>query len=301
MKFISYDSKVTLGYTAVALGNFDGVHIGHQALINNMIRKSNDNGLIPSVLLFNTHTSSTLNDKKTPFILMSNLQKIEALEDMGVKLIYNIEFDENIMHMSPDKFVKEILKERLNAKLLVAGFNYHFGYKASGDSNCLKILGNKNGIDVAIIKPVYHKGNIVSSTMIRNLLKEGKIKQSRELLGKPYEMIGKVIKGKGLGKKLGFPTANISLDDNYLIPKHGVYKTITEVSGQAYKSITNIGNNPTFDETNTSIETHIINFNQDIYGSNVKVKFIDYIREERKFNSEQELINQIKSDIINSK
>lgn len=297
MKILKYENNdIFPSNSAVALGNFDGLHVGHMVLIEKVIKESNKKQLISSVLLFNNHTRTVTNGMNSG-ILTSNEQKVKILDEMGMKSIYTMDFNEDVMKMDCEQFVKKILIERMKAKLVVAGFNYHFGYKAKGDSRYLKELGSKNNIEVICIDPIYEKGTLVSSTYIRKLLMKGNIKEANLFLGRPYTIIGHVVKGKGRGKKLGFPTANIKLVTNYLIPKTGVYRTKTYVDGKCYTSITNIGNNPTFNEDSISFETHIIDFNDNIYGKKIRISFLGYIREEKKFEDKDKLTFQVLSDI----
>ncbi len=286
--------------TAVALGNFDGVHLGHQYLLKSNIEKARNKNLKPSVLVFKNHTKTVLSkDKKFKIdILTSYDEKIRLLEELGVEIIYVMDFNEQIMKLSPEQFIKNILVERLNAKLITVGFDYRFGYKAQGDSNYLKELGKINGFDVNIIGPVYIDDEIVSSTIIRNLIIKGNIAKANKFLGRNYSFIGTVIKGSSRGRKLGFPTANISLNDRYVIPKIGVYKTFTHVDNRRFLSLTNIGYNPTFNEKELKIETYILDFNKDIYGSIIKIEFVEFIRDDIKFNTVEELKNQMNKDLL---
>lgn len=298
MEIIKHEkNNIIHAKTAVALGNFDGLHIGHQKLIETMIKESRIKKLKSSVLLFNNHTKTVLNNTKKPEILTTNEQKTKLLESLGVELIYSMDFNAKIMKLSPEEFVTKILIDKLNAKLVVVGFDYKFGYKATGNSEVLKQLGKNYGFEVIIIGPVYSDNNIVSSTLIRKLLKMGKIKEANELLGRPFTMDGKVVGGEKRGKSMGFPTANLSIEYNYLIPKFGVYKTKTVVNNKEYLSLTNVGTNPTFDEGKIHIETHILDFNENIYGEKISIKYLDFIREEVKFNTKEQLMIQVKNDI----
>lgn len=286
--------------TAVALGNFDGIHIGHQYLLKSNIEKAKEENLKPSVLIFKNHTKTILK-KDENFkidILTSFEEKIQLLKELGIEIVYVMDFNEQIMKLSPELFVKNILLERLNAKLVTVGFDYRFGYKAQGDSNYLKELGKANGFVVNVIDPVYVEGEIVSSTIIRNLIINGYIEKANKLLGRNYCLIGTVIKGRSRGRKLGFPTANIRLNDRYVIPKTGVYKTFTYVDNSKFLSLTNIGYNPTFNEKNLKIETYILDFDEDIYDSIIKIEFMEFIRDDIKFNSVEELKNQMHKDVL---
>lgn len=286
--------------TAVALGNFDGIHIGHQYLLKSNIEKAKEKNLKPSVLIFKNHTKTILKKDKNYKIdiLTSFEEKIQLLKELGIEIVYVMDFNERIMKLSPELFVKNILLERLNAKLVTVGFDYRFGYKAQGDSNYLKELGKANGFVVNVIDPVYVEGEIVSSTIIRNLIINGYIEKANKLLGRNYCLIGTVIKGRSRGRKLGFPTANIRLNDRYVIPKTGVYKTFTYVDNSKFLSLTNIGYNPTFNEKNLKIETYILDFDEDIYDSIIKIEFMEFIRDDIKFNSVEELKNQMHKDVL---
>lgn len=284
--------------TAVALGNFDGIHIGHQDLIKIMVIKAKEKGLKPSLLLFDTHTKSVL-DTDSPQCITDIDQKIEIVEKLGVEIIYIIKFDKELMKLTADEFISKILIEKMNAKLIVVGFDYRFGYKASGDSDYLKKLSTEYDFDLEVLNPVKNEGVIVSSSHIRQLIKEGKMEEVETVLQRPYSILGEVIQGASRGSKLGFPTANIDLKDNYVVPRSGVYKTYTEVDGKLYNSATNIGYNPTFNKKDKILkfETYILDFNENIYGKTIKVYFKRHIRDDIKFNNVDDLVSQMKLDI----
>lgn len=282
--------------TAIALGNFDGLHIGHQQLIKTMVKESRRLGLKSSLLLFKSHTKSTIN-KKTPDMLTANEQKFQIAEELGVDIIYLLDFDEKVMRLSGEEFVKEIILKKMNGKLLVCGFDYRFGHKASGDSKYLTELGAQYNIHVIVLEPVHKDSNVISSSLIRDLISNGKVKHASELLGRHYSMIGRVIPGSNRGSKLGFPTANIEPIGDYVIPKTGVYLTNSIFNNNRYVSATNIGYNPTFNEEKLKIETYILDFKADIYGENLEIEFIDFLRDDIKFNNVEDLIKQMHLDI----
>lgn len=300
MEIIDLNScKIELNGNAVALGNFDGVHIGHQELIKSNINEAKKRNLKSTVLVFRNHTKEILkkNGDSKIQLLTSFDQKIDILKGFGLDTLYIADFNENLMKLSPEEFVDNILLKKLNTKLVTVGFNYRFGYKASGDVELLKKIGLDKGIDVNIIPPVYVGHEIVSSTAIRNSIKAGDIKKANRFLGRNFTIIGSVVKGKNRGRKLGFPTANIKLIDNYVLPKQGVYITNTIVDGEKLISLTNIGYNPTFNEDELKIETYILDFNGNLYGKTLQIQFIDFIRDDVKFNTAQELIEQIEKDV----
>lgn len=296
IKLLNYKEKRF--NTAVALGNFDGIHIGHQDLIKTMVNKAKKENLKPSLLLFDTHTKSVLNSD-SPSCITSIDQKIEIAEKLGVEIVYIIKFDKELMKLSADEFVSKILIEKMNSKLIVVGFDYRFGYKALGDSEYLKKLSSQYNFEIEVLNPVKNKGLIVSSSNIRHLIKEGKMEEVETLLKRPYSMLGNVIEGASRGRKLGFPTANIELKSNYVMPRSGVYKTYTEIDGRTYKSATNIGYNPTFNKENKLLkfETYILDFNENIYGKTIKVYFKRHIRDDIKFDNVDDLIAQMNLDV----
>lgn len=290
------DYKEDRFQTAVALGNFDGVHRGHCDLILGMIKDANESNLKSSLLVFDNHTKTVLTGE-APKTITSTEQKFQIFEDLGVQLIYRMKFDREIMKLHPEEFVKDILIDKLNVKSVVVGFDYRFGHKASGNAELLKELGEKYNFNVIIVEPIYIDNELVSSTRIRNLLQEGNIIEANKLLGRNYSIRGKVVGGKKLGNTLGFPTANIEPIENFVIPKHGVYNTNTLVNNKSYLSATSVGKNPTFKDDGLKIESHIIDFNEDIYGETIDLEFIQYLREEMKFQNLDELKKKVQEDI----
>lgn len=296
MKIVDLEKHGSEYNTAVALGNFDGIHKGHQYLIGDTIKKANEKKIKPSILLFKNHTKLTIN-KNNVYILTSNKQKLKILKDMGIETVYTMDFNENIMKLSSEEFIKEIIVDKLKAKIVTVGFDYRFGYKASGDSEYLKKLGEVYGFETNIVMPICIDNEIVSSTKIRNLIQLGDVKKANKFLGRYYSIIGNVVSGRSRGRKLGYPTANIELINNHIVPKPGVYKSISLLNGEEFISLTNIGYNPTFNGKTLKIENHILDFNRNIYGEILEVQFLDFIREDIKFNTAEELIEQMNKDV----
>lgn len=297
MDIITDKSIKIKGSTAIALGRFDGIHLGHQELISKVISKGEELSLIPAVFTFKNKSSNILKESRLAGSLIDDDRKKEVFRDMGIELLYIIDFNEEIRQMIPEDFVKDVLVDKLNAKVVVVGFNYRFGYKGKGTIETLKKYGEKYGFEVIVIEPVSIEDTVVSSTLIREFLLEGNINKVNKMLGRNYRLKGKVINGKGRGKSLGFATANIELNDFHILPKLGVYKTRTCYGNKVYLSITNIGDNPTFNNDKVTIETHIFDFDQNLYDSTIEVIFDEFMREEIKFNSKKELIHQINKDI----
>ncbi|SCG83399.1 riboflavin kinase / FMN adenylyltransferase [Proteiniborus sp. DW1] len=295
---ILHDCNTSINkYTAVALGNFDGFHLGHQYLIKEMMKNAEEKGLTKSVFTFNNESLVNFKTNKTNNLLMSNEQKILLFEKIGIEILYLTDFTKEIMRMSPYDFVKKILVDQLHAKFVVIGFDYKFGHKAQGNGDFLIKAGKEFGFEVMIIDPITSNNKIISSSNIRELIKDGLIEEANILLGRPFAINGTIVKGKGRGKGLGFATANLKTDTKYQIPKFGVYKSITSIDNREFLSITNIGSNPTFNDVDFSIETHILNFNENIYGKRVHIQLLEFIREEKKFSNKNELVKQVMRDI----
>ena len=297
MKIIEID----LNYIAdedsvIALGNFDGVHKGHMELINKAVARADDLNIKSSILLFNEHTDNLIKVGKKD-IITTNQTKFEILENLGVDIIYLINFTREFMAYTPKMFLKDFLADNLKIRGVVVGYDYTYGFKKSGDVDFL--LENKDLFDtIDVINQISSHGEKISSTLIRNLIEEGKIKEANELLSRPYKLIGEIIHAKGLGKKMGYPTANLKLIDNFVIPQYGVYDTDIIINGERFKASTNIGTNPTVEHDGIKIEAHILDFDRDIYGEIVELELLDFVRPELKFDSIEELFDQIAKDVL---
>lgn len=281
--------------SVIALGNFDGVHIGHKELLKNLVNMAKEKNIKSSILVFKNHTKNLL-AKKAQNLITSNRKKYEIFENMGIDIIYEIAFTKEIMHLEPEYFVENFLKENLLIEGIVVGYDYKFGYKAKGDTKLLKELSDKNSIDLIVVDKISDNGEAISSTRIRNLIKNSNIKKANQLLGYNFSMDCLVVHGKKLGSKMGYPTANLELLDDYIIPKFGVYDSNVIINNKLYKAVTNIGKNPTIENSGIRIESNIIDFNQDIYGQKIELILLDYIRSEKKFDSIDSLFEQIKKD-----
>ena len=285
-------------HTGVGLGNFDGLHIGHMALVNTLIRESTLNCLDSLIYTFTKHPENIIRKKLFTPLLTTVDKKVELLGETALKYLYFDEFDESYSRMKPESFVRDILVERLKAKLIVAGFNYRFGYRGLGDASMLKDMGKSCGFKVIIIPPIKIDNEIVSSTLIRQYVSKGDMDRVFKLLGRHYSITAKVVSGRRIGSTLGFPTANIHPEDYLILPSYGVYVTRTLVDGTLYSSVTNIGMNPTFEGIKkVSVETHILDFEGVLYGKRIEVFFIARIRGERKFKDKDGLVAQIREDV----
>jgi riboflavin kinase / FMN adenylyltransferase len=281
--------------TYIALGSFDGLHLGHMSLIDKTVELARKNNARSMVYTFKNHPLNTINKELAPKLILSNDYKIQLLEKSGIDYLTFVEFNKAFMKILPEDFIENLIK-KYNAKGIVVGFNYRFGFKNLGDVEVLSSLSKVFNFELYIIDPIKIRGDIVSSSRIRELICEGDIMKANHYLSRPFMLEGKVIKGKRLGNKIGFPTANIDYDKSNVLPQGGVYYTVVEVNGLKYKGITNVGYNPTTNDNKLSIETYILNFDKDIYNQTIRLFFIKRIRDEKKFNSLDELIVQLKKD-----
>ncbi|SHG93760.1 bifunctional riboflavin kinase/FAD synthetase [Tepidibacter thalassicus] len=297
MKIVNNLNEINLkNDTVVTIGNFDGVHIGHQNIIDKTKLIAKEKNLKSVLFTFSNHPINFFTDNSLKN-LMTVEDKYNFIKNMGIDIVLLIPFNESIIKLTPDEYVKEILIKRLKAKELVVGHDFKFGKNRGGDINFLKKIGQIYNFNVNVVRPVKIENIRVSSTFIRTLLEKGNVGKVKKFLGRYYNINGVVIHGKKLGRKLGFPTINLKLNENILIPKTGVYYTKVKIKDNFYDGATNIGYSPTIKNKNFSIETHIINYNGDLYKKKVSVYFIERIRDEQKFLSLEELKNQMKNDI----
>lgn len=295
-------SKILETPSVIVLGSFDGIHSGHRTLINSA-RKLADKikkdqhikDIEVMVCTFKNHPLSVINKEICPKLVMSNEEKSILFEKLKVDIVNFMEFNKEFMSISPDEFIKN-LKKYYNVKGIVVGFNYRFGYKNLGDVEILKKYSEILDYQLFVVNPVTVDGEVVSSSAIRHNLQEGNIEKANKFLDRPFMLKGYIIKGKQIGRTIGFPTVNLNYDKSFIVPKGGVYGTIIEYKNNFYKGITNIGYNPTLEGNKLSIETNILNFDKNIYGEEIKLYFIEKIREEKKFVNLEELKNQLSKD-----
>ena len=295
-------SKILETPSVIVLGSFDGIHSGHRTLINSARKladkiKKNQHIKDIEVMIctFKNHPLSVVNKEICPKLVMSNEEKSILFEKLQVDIVNFMEFNKEFMSISPDEFIKN-LKKYYNVKGIVVGFNYRFGYKNLGDVEILKKYSEILDYQLFVVNPVTVDGEVVSSSAIRHNLQEGNIEKAYKFLNRPFMLKGYIIKGKQIGRTIGFPTVNLNYDKSFVVPKGGVYGTIVEYKNNFYKGITNIGYNPTLEGNKLSIETNILNFDKNIYGEEIKLYFIEKIREEKKFGNIEELKNQLSKD-----
>ncbi|HAZ10487.1 MAG TPA: hypothetical protein DCY56_05220 [Candidatus Omnitrophica bacterium] len=283
MKKISYP-------TAVTIGIFDGVHKGHQVILKKVLEEAKRSRLKSVVITFNPHPVNVLKSSAEIPLLMSLEHRVRLIKKMGVDYFFVERFTKSFSKLSPENFIKNILIDKLNLKVLVTGENFLFGFKEKGDVRLLKRLSKLYNFKLYSIPPLKIGGDYVSSTRIRKAIENGELKLASKLLGRPVTILGTVVKGKRLGRKIGFPTANID-PHHEAIPPSGVYSVDIALDGKLHRGILNIS-------THKIIEAHIFDFNKDIYGRDMEVIFRQKIRNEKKFKSLKALKRQIQQDIL---
>ena len=299
--FNSLEQIVDVEESVIALGNFDGVHLGHQKLIFRAVRNAKSAGKKSAVFTFSNHPRNFLGKGEEVKSILYPGEKARIIRELGVDYLYNIEFNEEIMNTEAIDFVDNILLNKMNMKEAVCGFNYRFGKMAKGTPEVLMREGIIKGYGIHILEPIKIEGQIVSSTLIRNLIKEGEMIKCKTFMGRNYVVGGKVVVGNKLGRKLGFPTSNIYIDKKMVSPPNGVYVTICHHNGIDYPSITNVGVKPTIGKYEKNVETHIFNFDKILYNKEIRVEFIQKMRDEIKFDSIDELSKQIVADCEEAK
>lgn len=278
----------------VVIGNFDGVHKGHQNLVKTCLEKASELGCEAVALTFYPHPMKVF-DKYVQLLLPLN-EKIRLLRLYGIQKIVVLEFEPSLYNLFPKDFVVEVLLKRLRARAVVVGENFRFGKGRCGDIHTFIEMGNKFGFEVCICSTVIVDGMPVSSTRIRRLLREGKVEDTWRLLGRPFKLVGKVIEGRKRGRKLGFPTANLD-PQNEVIPKNGVYAGFADLGSSLRKCVINVGVKPTFCEKILTVEAYILDFHENLYGREIGLYFVKRLRDEKKFVNVEELKEAIEEDI----
>ena len=279
----------------LALGNFDGLHRGHAAIINRVRGRANDRGVLSIALTFDPHPPRVIRPDKAPELLMTATQKFEALTAAGIGGIAVVRFTEEMSRWAPERFVINTLVEWLNVSEVWVGANFLFGHERAGNFSLLRELGARYGFRAEKIEPVRYKDFVVSSTRIRRLVAEGSVDEAGALLGHHYAIDGVVVRGEGRGREIGVPTANIRFD-NELLPLDGVYATLVTLDGVVYPGVTNVGFRPTFGEGRRVLETHIFDLTRDLYDVPLRLSFVRRLRDEMEFDGVESLRSQIEAD-----
>jgi len=291
------DSLTQKGYV-VTQGTFDGVHLGHQTVLKQVIAEAKRRKLPSMLITYFPHPRSVVQPQNwNPEILSSIEEKAEAVLQLGIDNVLVLPFNESIAALSPQEFIQNILIERIGMQCIIVGYDHRFGKNRAGNFDTLLSMSSKFGFEVIEIEANEIDDIAVSSTRIRKYLREGQMKEANQLLGKPYLLSGRVIHGEKRGRTIGFPTANILPDEPHkLVPKTGVYLATTHIDGINYKALVNIGFRPTFNGEKLSIEVHILEYKGNLYDRRIQVNMHDFLRNERKFESIDALLEQIKKD-----
>ncbi len=290
----------------LTIGNFDGVHRGHQLLISRVLAQKalvKTEKLTATLMTFDPHPSQILIPGKNFRSILSLEDRVATIKKFGIENVIVVPFSRDLSELSPEEFFKKIIIGQFKTVALVVGYDFSFGKNRSGTKEILSKLCKENGVILEVVEPLKINGEVISSSKIRDALRDGDVEKAALFLGRTYEITGMVEKGLGRGRTIGFPTANLFTQAE-TIPKKGVYVTLAESGGKTWQSVTNIGDNPTFKDqykTSTKIETYILDFENDIYGEKIKVHFVRRLRDEKKFSSVQELIAQIAQDVAEAR
>ena len=292
------DEKTREKGTAVALGYFDGIHLGHKTVLDKALSAAKEKNLVPVVMLFDIHPRKLISGKIPP-MLTSEERKREILTQMGFTVV-DFNFRE-AMNYSPEEFIEKIIVGKLNAKAVSCGFDYHYGKGGKGNSDTMRADLKKRNIDFFSADPVVLGSDIVSSSEIRRLIGEGEIERANAMLGDWFSYDFTVKKGDGRGRTIGFPTINQFFPQDFIVPKFGVYMSVTKIEGKSYLSVTNVGTRPTVSKDSMRSETCILDYSGDLYGKKVQVQLVRYLREEIKFPNVEALTKAIGKDIENAR
>jgi riboflavin kinase/FMN adenylyltransferase len=294
------DQGLLMSGTVATVGNFDGVHLGHQALIRNTVEESKRLGYPSTVLTFEPHPLKILAPERAPLLILSYEDKMALLESLGVDIVVAQRFDREFANIAADEFVRRFLVDRLKIKKLWVGRDLRFGQGRKGGTDTLLRLAPGGGFEVGVLDPILLDGIRISSSRIRQLVEEGRVDEVRRMLGRYHFVSGRIVTGHRRGQELGFPTANIA-SQTEVIPLNGIYATSIRFKNKQWLSVSSVGVNPTFGDGPRTVESFILDFDGDIYGEWVKLSFVQRIREEKKFVMIKDLIAQMHEDVKRAK
>jgi len=286
--------------TVLAIGNFDGMHRGHQEILRRVNDKARRTGDMAAALTFYPHPARVLRPGEAPSLLETIDQRLDEFGVMGVDAVLVMKFDADLAKMAAEKFAQSVLAETMRARTVFIGENFRFGHRQSGDAKMLAEFGSQLGFDVDIVQPVTIDGLVISSSAIREAVREGRVEYAAEMLGRPFLLRGEIKMGTGLGRKVVVPTLNLATEEETL-PKNGVYATETAVCGRNYGSVTNVGIRPTFNGAAVSIESHLFDFNESLTSGKMEVRFLKRLRDEQKFSGPEALLEQVLRDVEQAK
>jgi riboflavin kinase / FMN adenylyltransferase len=280
----------------VSIGNFDGMHLGHQKILGAVAERARQLEAVATVITFDPHPLKVLRPAQAPPLVCTLKQRLEGFASMGIEAALVLRFDMNLAARSPEEFVLEFLAGPLRAKSVLVGGNFRFGYRQAGNAAALQELGVRLGFTVEIIEPVVSRGEVVSSTAVRRAVSEGRVSDASRLLGRPFALTGEITRGEGRGSTILVPTLNLAPEQE-LLPKTGVYATETAIDGCVYRSATNVGFRPTFNGAHLSVESHLFGFDEQLTLGRLEVRFRERLRDEQKFSGPEELRKQIAADM----
>ncbi|MFB6231122.1 MAG: bifunctional riboflavin kinase/FAD synthetase [Salinibacter sp.] len=295
---IGWDEITHDDQSIVTVGTFDGVHRGHQAIIDYLQQRAREQSGLSTLVSFDPHPRAVVHDDDVP-LLTTVAERADALETLGLDRFVVVPFSTDFAQLGPEEYVEKVLVEGIGVREITVGYDHRFGKGRAGDVDLLRELGEKYGFEVDVIPPQEVDRDVVSSSTIRSLLlEEGDVQRARELLGRSYQIEGVVAKGEGRGRKLGYPTANLALEDaRKLVPKRGVYATeVTLPNGRRRGGMLNIGRRPTFEEMEVTVEVHLLDYEGDLYGERLTVQFLQRLRDEQRFESADALATQLSED-----
>jgi riboflavin kinase/FMN adenylyltransferase len=284
------------GRTALSVGNFDGLHLGHQKILQSVLARARANSQQAAVITFDPHPLRILKPDRAPRMIQTLSQRLAGFERMGLDTALILRFDRALSLVSPEDFIERILVDCMHIGTIMVGANFCFGHRGEGDVKLLGEFGKTRGFNVEIIPPVEMQGQVVSSTAIRNAIETGKVADATALLGRPFSLTGEIRTGAGRGQTILFPTLNL-LPEQELLPKLGVYATEAILNGETYPSVTNVGTRPTFDGQGVTVESHLFDFEERVSGGPMEVRFHMRLRDEQKFSGPDPLRAQIARDI----
>lgn len=282
----------------LALGTFDGVHLGHRQVIQQAVDRARTIGGEALVLTFDPHPMEVLRPPTVPLLLTTVDERVELLGALGVDLVLVLPFDLEFSRMPAQVWLDEILVDRLGAREVVAGSSYTFGHGREGTAERLRSWGRERGVAVHLVPPVVVDGVPVSSSRVRAALRSGQVREAARLLGRRYSLRGRVVPGRGYGRTVGVPTANLEVPPRKVLPAPGVYATIVDLGGVRYGGATNVGFRPTFGGGDLTVESHLLDFEGDLQGEVLTIEFVDHLRPERAFSDSQALVAQIRDDVV---
>ncbi len=294
------DPGLSLSGTVATMGNFDGVHLGHQTLVRNTVEESERMGYLSTVLTFEPHPLKVLAPERAPLLILSYEDKMALLQSLGVEIVVAQRFDRQFAAITADEFIRRFLVSRLKVKKLWVGRDLRFGQGRKGGTDALLRSAPGAGFEVGVLDPILLDGVRISSSRIRQLLEAGHVDEVRPMLGRYHFVSGRIVTGHRRGQELGFPTANIAAETE-VIPRNGIYATLVQLENQEWLSVSSVGVNPTFGDGPRTVESFILDFAGDIYGKSVKLSFVQRIRDEKKFLVIGDLVAQMHEDVKHAK